>query len=278
MDLVLLPGFARLERFVAAGRRRFSELARTMDDARLPLGVSVHTRALPRACAAAERAFPGRRPCGGRADSCPGDADAKVDRVCARTPSAVPATIASMAKSGRNAPCRCGSGRKAKRCCGVSRGPSEAELARVFLAGEALAASLRLAALDQPRFERLWQEMLELPARHLSLQFSLPRLVTPEMQRLIEAIRDDDDDEVEEALDAVLERLDSPDPRALLAQAVIDLRDSGRLEDRLGAVAILNLAGRSRALLGASILEAAAVAAGAARTPAGLLVADRLAA
>jgi hypothetical protein len=59
---------------------------------------------------------------------------------------------------------------------------------------------------------------------------------------------------------------------------VIDLRDSGRLEDRLGAVAILNLAGRSRALLGASILEAAAVAAGAARMPAGLLVADRLAA
>ena len=38
-----------------------------------------------------------------------------------------------MAQEGRNARCRCGSGRKVKRCCGVRRGPSEAELAKAWL-------------------------------------------------------------------------------------------------------------------------------------------------
>src|SRR5947209_8642841 len=39
-----------------------------------------------------------------------------------------------MADGRRNAPCSCGSGRKAKRCCGIRRGPSESDLARAGLA------------------------------------------------------------------------------------------------------------------------------------------------
>ena len=42
-----------------------------------------------------------------------------------------------MGAAGRNERCECGSGRKAKRCCGVQRGPSEADLARAFLASQA---------------------------------------------------------------------------------------------------------------------------------------------
>jgi hypothetical protein len=50
---------------------------------------------------------------------------------------------------------------------------------------------------------------------------------------------------------------------------VPELRDAGRLDMRLAAVALLDLDG-SRALLRASLVHAAA---GVARTPAGLLVA-----
>ena len=42
-----------------------------------------------------------------------------------------------MAKIGRNGRCGCGSGVKAKRCCGVTRGPSKDSLAVAFLMGAA---------------------------------------------------------------------------------------------------------------------------------------------
>ncbi|MGH3665790.1 MAG: SEC-C metal-binding domain-containing protein, partial [Egibacteraceae bacterium] len=42
-----------------------------------------------------------------------------------------------MAKTGRNQPCSCGSGRKAKRCCGVTAGPSPDQLARTWLQRQA---------------------------------------------------------------------------------------------------------------------------------------------
>jgi SEC-C motif-containing protein len=183
-----------------------------------------------------------------------------------------------MAKIGRNEPCPCGSGRKAKRCCGVSRGPAEDELARAFVAAEAFAAAPWLAGLDDDELDVLWEEMLELPARDLSLHFPLPTLVTPELQRLIETIRDEDSDEADEALEDALGALDTPAARAVLARGMIGLRDTGLLDPQLAAVAILDLAGRSRALVRASLVEAAAVAAGAIRTPGGLVVVSELAA
>jgi hypothetical protein len=183
-----------------------------------------------------------------------------------------------VAKIGRNDPCPCGSGRKAKRCCGVLRGPAEDELARAFVAAEALAAAPWLAGLGDDELDVLWQGLLELPGRDLSLHFPLPKLVAPELHRLIEAIGDDDADAADEVLEDALDRLDTPAARAVLARAVIALRDSGRIRPRLAAVAIVDLAGRSRALMRASLVEACAVAAGAARTPGGLVVVSELAA
>jgi hypothetical protein len=183
-----------------------------------------------------------------------------------------------MAKIGRNEPCPCGGGRKAKRCCGVPRGPAEDELARAFVAAEALAAAPWLTGLDDDALEVLWEGIVELPARDLSLHFPLPKLVTPSLQRLIEAIRDDDSDEADEALHDALDGLDTPVARAVLTRAVIALRDTGLLGPRHAAVAIVDLAGRSRVLLRASLVEAAAVAAGAIGTPGGLVVVSELAA
>jgi hypothetical protein len=184
----------------------------------------------------------------------------------------------AMAKIGRNDPCPCGSGRKAKHCCGVPRGPAEDELARAFVAAEALVAAPWLAGLGDDELEELWDELLELPARDLFLHFPLPKLLAPVLQRLIEAIQDDDGDTADEALEDALDLFDTPVARAVLARAVIALRDAGRLRPRLAAVAIVDLAGRSRSLVRASLVEACAVAAGVARTPGGIVVVSDLAA
>lgn len=183
-----------------------------------------------------------------------------------------------MAKIGRNALCPCGSGRKAKHCCGVPRGAGEDELARAFIRAEALAASPWVARAAADELDCLWEEMLELPAHHLSLHFPFSKLVAPELQRLIEALRDEDADAAGEALENALDRLDVPAARVVLMRAVLALRDTGRLGPRLAAVAVLDLSCRSPALVRSSIVEAAAVAAGVARTPGGLVVAHRLAA
>jgi len=103
-------------------------------------------------------------------------------------------------------------------------------------------------------------------------------LPLPRLHQLLETIDDDDVDEADEALDEALVELDSAAARAVLARAVVALRDAGRLGEQAAAVAILDLASRSQALVRASLIEAAAVAGGTARTPGGLIVAHRLAA
>ncbi len=88
----------------------------------------------------------------------------------------------AVAKIGRNEPCPCGSGRKAKRCCGVPRGPSEVELARSFVARSARQAIIA-DPFDTDEFDTLFGDMLELPTRDVSLHLPLPRLFTPRLQR-----------------------------------------------------------------------------------------------
>jgi hypothetical protein len=183
-----------------------------------------------------------------------------------------------MPKSGRNEPCSCGSGRKAKHCCGVARGPAVDELARAFIAGEALIASATLAGCEHHEFETLWDEMLTLPRRHLSLHLPLPKLVKPELGRLIEALEGENLEGADDALVEALASVDTPPARAALARAVVELRENGHLDARLAAVAVLELASRSQALVRASLVEATSVAAGVTTTPGGIIIAPSLAA
>jgi hypothetical protein len=90
--------------------------------------------------------------------------------------------------------------------------------------------------------------------------------------RLCEAIAEDDELAGEAVIDEVLDGLDTPFVRARLARAVIALRDAGRCGRLLAAVALIDLASGSRQLLGASVIEAVAVRAGVARTPAGVVL------
>jgi hypothetical protein len=180
-----------------------------------------------------------------------------------------------MSAIGRNQLCRCGSGKKTKRCCGVPHGPSEAEMAKAFLATHGRLAARRLLRLPIDELHELFDQMLELPARHLSLQVPLPRLTSPELEALRLAVEDDDPGAATEPLDAVLSRVDTPQLRARLVRELLHLTATRVIDRSLADTAILNLDSRPSALIRASLIHAVAVSVGASRTPSGLLVVSR---
>jgi hypothetical protein len=174
---------------------------------------------------------------------------------------------------GRNQPCPCGSGRKAKRCCGQHRGPSEDQLARAHVAALARQAIPDLAGLSDRALDHLWEGLIDLPGVDLSLLITLPKLIGPDLQRLRESIEHDDPDWGWDALTALAKQIDTPQQRARIADAIVRLRDQRRLNRRQAAYALLDLSTRSTRLIGASLLEAVAVSIGTNRTPGGLHIA-----
>jgi hypothetical protein len=174
---------------------------------------------------------------------------------------------------GRNQPCPCGSGRKTKRCCGEQRGPGEAQVARAHTAQLAREALPDLAGLSDRALDRLWDELMDLPAIDYSLLVSLPRLIGPDLRRLREAIEDDDPDRGWDALAAVAKQIDTPQQRARLADAIVRLRDQHRVTRPQAAYGLFDLHSGSARLIEASLLEAVAVSAGVSRTPGGLHIA-----
>jgi SEC-C motif len=176
-------------------------------------------------------------------------------------------------KTGRNELCSCGSGRKVKRCCGVARGPSEENLAQAFLWTAARESASSTPPISESELAVLLGELADVPRIDLSLQVELPKLLSPALGRLCQAVAEEDEQTTEAAIDEALDEIDTPLARARLARAVIAARDAGSLDRRLAAVALLDLAGGTRGLLLASLVEAVAVRVGAAPTPAGILLA-----
>jgi hypothetical protein len=174
---------------------------------------------------------------------------------------------------GRNHPCRCGSHRKTKHCCGQQRGPSPEQLARAHVATLAHHAAEDLAGLSDAALDLLFERLLDLPATDLSLLVKLPQLISPDLQRLRESIAQDDPDWGWDALTAVAEQIDTPHQRAHLAEAIVQLRDERRITRQQAAAAILDLATGATRFLAASLLEAVAVSVGVNRTPGGIQIA-----
>jgi SEC-C motif-containing protein len=178
-----------------------------------------------------------------------------------------------MAGPGRNELCPCGSGRKVKRCCGEHRGPGENDLARAYLTQQARDAAHRLRHLDDDELRELFDDLFELPELDLALTITLPQLLTPDLQRLFDAIKADDPDAGDEVIPRILDQLDTPVERARLARVIINLRDTKRLDSLRAATAIIDLDSRSRILLHASLVHAAFIHTGRLRTPGGLRLA-----
>jgi hypothetical protein len=177
-----------------------------------------------------------------------------------------------MAQQGRNERCRCGSGRKVKRCCGVRRGPSEVEHAKAFLHQQARAAALVLDTRSDAEVVALLDAATRLPRQDVSMQLPLPRLLSRALERLRAAVADDDPDEVAAALPAALTEVDTPIARAGLVRAVLALHDAGRVSAEVAAAVVVEQATRSTTLLRVRLLAALRSSVGAATTPAGLLV------
>ena len=119
----------------------------------------------------------------------------------------------------------------------------------------------------------LFDDLFELPELDLALTITLPQLLTPDLQRLFDAVKADDHDAGDEVIPRILDKLDTPTERARLARAIIDLRDAKRLDALLAAAAVIDLDSRSRILLNASLVHAAFIHTGRLRTPGGLRLA-----
>jgi hypothetical protein len=154
----------------------------------------------------------------------------------------------------------------------VPGGPSAEQLGRAYLAGEARLAAVELAASNAP-FRELFDRLVELPELDLSLVVPLPHILSPDLNRLLDAVARDDPDAGEPYLEAVLDKLDTVQTRVQLARAVRALEREGRVGRLVAALAMIDLEGGARSLLTASLIQAAAIATGTARTPGGLLVA-----
>ena len=174
---------------------------------------------------------------------------------------------------GRNQPCPCGSGRKTKHCCGEQRGPSEEQLAAAHVAQLFHQTVDELHGLSDRALDRLSEGLMDLPQLDLSLLVTLPKLIGPDLERLREAIEHDDPDWGWDALTNVHKQIDTPQQRARLADAIVRLRDQGRIGHRQAAYALLDLHTKSTRLIAASLLEAIAIQVGVHRTPAGLQIA-----
>lgn len=179
-----------------------------------------------------------------------------------------------MSKVGRNQPCPCGSGVKAKRCCGVRLSPTQAETDTAFVAElrRASMPALRKVINDTADLVELYGEVACLPNLDLSCQLRLPAFLPPELERFEAAMHGSDTKELEDALRPAMAVVDTPSVRAELARAVVALRDAGRISERVAAGAFLDLDSESDCLVREALVAALAVRCGASRTPAGLLL------
>ena len=157
---------------------------------------------------------------------------------------------------GRNDRCSCGSGRRPRRCCGVSGGPGPEGLARIELSDLTCLVAPVLIRHSDAELHQLLARVPELPGDHPSLAWGLPRVFPPELEALRAAVHADDLDAVKNALPEAVAAVDTQVGRAHLARAVLALRDAARLEAGLAAAAVVDLASGSPQLVTASLVEA----------------------
>jgi hypothetical protein len=179
----------------------------------------------------------------------------------------------AMAKVGRNDPCRCGSGAKAKRCCLADPLLAVAS-PRAVLARLKPVVAVDLAGIDREWFNEIYEEVLALPELDVSLHLRLPGILTPEIEEAMFSYTDKDEDVFEEALHAVVATLGTFERRLELGEAVLRLRDHGVVPPEVAAVAIFDLNEEGSQLLLSSLAQAIAVKSGAEATPSGLILAS----
>lgn len=177
-----------------------------------------------------------------------------------------------MAKIRRNEPCPCGSGSKAKRCCEAPHAYVDVRVLPLDLCQNVVND---LPGSTQAEMRALFDQLVYLPAVDASLRVGLPGIITADMDRAINALRDDHGTAFDDALGRVVPYVDTLERRIELAQAVIALRDRGRIPAKLAAVAVLELDREESVFFLSCVAESLAALADSEPTPAGLVTAAR---
>jgi hypothetical protein len=164
-----------------------------------------------------------------------------------------------MGSVGRNEPCPCGSGRKAKRCCGVERGPGEESVARAFLSHVSRDALAALDGVSEPEIEALLENLRELPVVYPSMRVEFPAAISPALERLTDTYAVGDLNGAWAPLNEIMDEIDTPIERARLIRVVLALHEEGQLDEHSAAAAAFELGtSGSRELLRECLTEAIA--------------------
>jgi hypothetical protein len=178
-----------------------------------------------------------------------------------------------MAKIRRNEPCPCGSGSKAKRCCEAA--PHAYVDIRVLPLDLCQNVANDLPGSTQVEMRALFDQLIYLPAVDASLHVRLPGIITADMDGAINALRDDLGTVFDEALGRIVPTVDTLERRIELAQAVIALRDQGRIPAKLAAVAVFELDREESVFFLSAVAESLAALADTEATPAGLVTTSK---
>jgi len=164
-------------------------------------------------------------------------------------------------------PCSCGSGRRARNCCGLLRRVSQHDAARAYLARQARHARDLIGPFSPVAMTTLRAEAATLPARCDVFTNALlisREPVGSELRKVARALERSRSGHLgSRHVLAALEGADSPMARVAVAKALIVMREGGFIDEYLTAAALLELA-----LVDSPITEAALLAAG--RSIAGL--------
>jgi hypothetical protein len=161
-----------------------------------------------------------------------------------------------MAKIRRNEPCPCGSGSKAKRCC---YGPVQHLDVRIMPLEVYRDSLAYLAGTTKEEFKVLFNELIDLPELNPELQVPLPSVRTPQVEHAVRVLLDEETAGFNDALNDVLDQLDTVRQRLLLARSVVILRDEGQISKKLAALAVIELDREYSALFASSVAESLAV-------------------
>ena len=157
-------------------------------------------------------------------------------------------------KVGRNEPCPCGSGRKAKHCC-AGRAPVADGRDAELLASLGARGSRELEQLCEDCQLEVWLEVLDLPDVERSCRLVVPAPRPRSVLALRDALGSGDPDGVADHLPAALDAVDHLASRASIARAVVELEASGGLRPAVAEAAVGDLsAGKPSVLLMAALL------------------------
>ena len=175
---------------------------------------------------------------------------------------------------GRNDPCPCGSGSKAKHCCGLDQ---RHKLQGGRLAEVAASRGPALEELCDDCLTELWLEVLDLPDHHDDCRLRLGPTRSASVTALAGGLADGDADAMVDELPGALREVDCPAARAELGQAVLDLEAAGRVPTLVASVALGDLGGSGPSLLlMAALLSALAMEVDRCPIPVGSLLGRRM--